>query len=91
MFRCAITGNVTKPGEPMTKVVVETRPTTYVNYKWDEEADEKVRIDSKGFETVKEIAVSQEGLKQIENYKVAEVGARIREKRQTLMRRLADG
>ena len=61
MFRCAVTGKLTKPREPQIKIVVETRPKEYVNFKWDEETREKIRIESRGFETVKEVSVSQEG------------------------------
>lgn len=62
MFKCAITGKITKPREPLVRVVVETRPKTYVNYKWDEETGEKIRIESKGYETVREVNVSPEGM-----------------------------
>jgi hypothetical protein len=47
----------------MTKVVVATRPQSYVNFKTDPETFERVRIDSVGTEIVKEISVSEEGLR----------------------------
>jgi len=56
MFRCAITGKLSKPGEKMNKVVVETREKTYT----DPETGEVV---GKGWEIVKEVSVSDEGLK----------------------------
>jgi len=62
MFRCAVTGKVTKPGEPLTRVVVETRPQTYVNFKFNEETLETDKIVSSGEEIVREINVSPEGL-----------------------------
>jgi ribosomal protein L28 len=54
-FRCAITNKTTEPGERMNKVVVETREKVYS----DSEGTEVAR----GRETVKEIAVSAEGLR----------------------------
>lgn len=62
MFRCAITKQITKPGVPMTRVVVETRPKTYVNWVIDPETLEKVKVVSVGHETVSEIQVSPEGM-----------------------------
>ncbi len=66
MFKCAITGKVTEPKVPQTKVVTKTRECNYVNYKWDEETGDKVRIESKGWEIVTEINVSPEGMKILE-------------------------
>lgn len=62
MFKCAITGKISKPNEPMIKVVTETRPKVYENMVYDEDEEGGRVILSKGFETVKEIAVTQEGL-----------------------------
>lgn len=56
MFRCALTKKLSKPGEPMIKIVVETRQTVYVNK--DAEGTEHI---SHGHEIVKEIGVTQEG------------------------------
>ena len=69
MFIDAITKKSTNPREPMTKVVTDTRAVTYVNYKYDEETGEKVRIVSQGSEIVREIAVGPEGLKVLESFK----------------------
>lgn len=66
MFRCAVTGKVTKPGEAMTKIVVATRPKTYVNFKFNPDTLETDKIVSHGYETVKEIQVSPEGLDELE-------------------------
>lgn len=57
MFRCAITGKVTQPGEPMNRVVTQTRKVTY-----REKRDGELVVVGKGTEIVKEIAVSAEGL-----------------------------
>lgn len=62
MFRCAITEKVTAPRVPMTKLVVETRPKTYVNWVIDPETLERVKVVSTGYETVCEIPVSPEGM-----------------------------
>jgi hypothetical protein len=52
MFRCEITGKVTKPGEKMKKLVMETRERVY----YDEDGYEIGR----GSEIVKEISVSED-------------------------------
>jgi hypothetical protein len=61
MFRCAVTGKVTEPREPMFKVVIEQRPKQYDNIIFDDEGKGEI-IYSKGWEIVKEICVSAEGL-----------------------------
>lgn len=53
MFKCEITGKVTRPGEKMHRIVVERRERTYL----DESGNEVGR----GWETVRELAVSEEG------------------------------
>lgn len=58
MYRCAITGNQSKHGEKLNKLVIETRPKTYKH--WDHEAEEE--WFSHGTEIVREISVCQEGL-----------------------------
>lgn len=63
MFKCQVTNEVTKPGDKMNKVVVETRDKVY--HKWvlneDTRKYEQVQCSS-GFETVRELSVSDEGL-----------------------------
>lgn len=62
MFKCQVTGRMTRPGQKMNKVVIETR---------DKEYTERQRVDGVwqdvvvgyGYETVKEISVSDEGLR----------------------------
>jgi hypothetical protein len=56
MFKCAVTGQQTKPGEPMTKVVTERRQKDYTD---------QGRIIGSGWEIVKEITVSPEGFRLI--------------------------
>lgn len=76
VFRCDIfrdpkdpdKGKVTAPKEPQTKVVWQTREKTYVNYIPDIEGDcyhndmKCRKVESKGWEIVKELNVSLEGL-----------------------------
>lgn len=52
MFKCAITNRITGSREPMNKIVVETREQSYSNG----------LTESKGWEIVKEITVSNKGL-----------------------------
>lgn len=59
MFICAVTNRASAPGEPCTKVVTHTRPKTYFNTV-DGETHE-----SHGTEIVREISVSQLGLKML--------------------------
>lgn len=56
MFLCAVTGITSKPREPMVKVVVETRPRTYIN------VVDGVEVESHGIEIVQEIGVTKAGL-----------------------------
>lgn len=52
MFRCELTGKLTKPGEKMKKIVVQTRERVYL--------DEDGLETGRGTEIVKEISVSEE-------------------------------
>jgi len=62
MFRCMITNKITRPGEKMHRVVLETRPRTYTECIREE--GEWVELEvGRGFEIVKEIQVSDEGLR----------------------------
>lgn len=61
MFKCSITGKTTRPGEKMHRVVIETRPRVYTE--WIREEGEWIELEvGRGFEIVKEIQVSDEGL-----------------------------
>lgn len=65
MFRCALTGKVTKSGEKAHKLVVQTRPKTYTVVRMVK--DEKGKpvpedVQYQGNEIVKELTVSEEGL-----------------------------
>jgi hypothetical protein len=62
MFRCQVTGKMSKRGEKCNKIVVKTREKTYTQKVWEE--GELVDIEiGHGWEIVKEINASDEGLK----------------------------
>jgi hypothetical protein len=63
MYRCEITGKNSKLGEKLNKVIVITRPKIYFKYVKDETTRiwEKVQAGV-GFEPVRELSLSQEGL-----------------------------
>lgn len=65
MFKCQITGRLSKPGEKLVRLVVKTRPATYTEWRVNEELRKReyVQVGS-GVETVKELLVSQEGKEQ---------------------------
>lgn len=58
MFRCEVTGNQSKEGEKPQRLVVEMRSRQYRH--WNREAEEE--WFSNGFEIVREINVSAEGV-----------------------------
>lgn len=55
MFRCAVTGKLSKPGEKCNKIVVERREKLYKR---------EGEVIARGWEIVREISVTEEGLKQ---------------------------
>lgn len=55
MFRCKLCGEVSKPKEPMTKIVVETRQVAYTN--------EQGQVTGTGTEIVREAAVCHSCIK----------------------------
>ena len=59
MYRCQVTGRVSKLGEACHKIVVETRSRTYRN--WDREKEEE--WFSQGTEIVREINASEQGVR----------------------------
>lgn len=66
MFRCDVTGKTTSPRVPLTRIVVETRPKVYINWKFNPDTLETDKIVSHGYETVKEIWASPEGVQILE-------------------------
>ncbi len=63
MFRCMLTGQLSKPGEKQFRLVVETRPATYHEWRMNEETRRKEHVEvGTGFETVKELLVCEDAL-----------------------------
>jgi hypothetical protein len=62
MFKCDVTGKTSKRGEKLNKIVIQTRPRVYTEKVWED--GELVEIEiGKGWEIVKEINATDEGLK----------------------------
>lgn len=62
MYYCQVTGKLSKPREKANKIVIETRDKVYTQNVWEE--GELVEIEvGRGWEIVKEINASDEGLK----------------------------
>jgi len=62
MFKCGITGKMSKPGEKCHRIIISRRPKTY--YKWVRNEDNQmVEVEAaRGYETVKEVNATKEGL-----------------------------
>jgi len=65
MFKCAVTKRTTRPGEKMNRVVVETRPKVYTEWIKEDGIWTEIEV-GRGYETVKEIPVSDAGLRMLE-------------------------
>jgi len=62
MFKCQVTGKTSARGEKLNRIVVQTREKVYTQNVWEE--GELVEIEvGRGWEIVKEINASDEGLK----------------------------
>ncbi len=63
MYICQVTGKQSKPGEGLNKVVVATRERVYTKWVKNEDTNkwEEVFV-AKGWEIVREINASQEGV-----------------------------
>ena len=76
MYKCEVFGTMSKPGQKCNKIVVETRPKVYTQKEFNEASGkwEDVEI-GRGWEIVKEINASDEGLKfWLESKRLAETG-----------------
>jgi len=61
-YRCQITNRVSKPGLPLHKIIVETRPKEYTKWAKNEDTEEWEEVFAAfGSEIVRELSVSQEG------------------------------
>jgi hypothetical protein len=58
MYKCQVTGRMSREGEKLNKITIETRAKEYKH--WDREAEED--WFSQGTEIVREINASQQGL-----------------------------
>lgn len=68
MFKCQVTGRFSKPGEKCNKIVISTREKSY--YEKVMEDGEEVELEiGRGWEIVKEINATEEGVR-IYNYMV---------------------
>jgi hypothetical protein len=62
MFRCQVTNKISKRGEKCNKIVVATRDRIYTEMIWED--DQQVEIEvARGWEIVKEVNASDEGVK----------------------------
>lgn len=69
MYRCEITGKNSKLGEKLNKVIALTRPKTYTRWVKNEETRQYEEIPvGTGFEPVKELNLSREGLAMWESW-----------------------
>lgn len=64
MFKCQITGNMSKLGEKVNKIVTKTRDKVYTANVFNEElrVNETIEV-GRGWEIVSEINASEEGLR----------------------------
>ena len=65
MFKCDVTGRDSKLGEKMNKVVTETREKVYTEKQYINGRLVEVEVGF-GYETVKELTVSEEGMRILE-------------------------
>lgn len=72
MYKCAITGKFSKPGEKVNRIVTKTRPKDYYEQRYNEETDRYENIlVGKGWEIVEEVFATDEGLKVWNNLKMS--------------------
>ena len=63
MYICQVTGRQSKPGQKLNKLVVKTRDRIYTRWVRNEDTREWEEIEiGRGWEIVREINASQEGL-----------------------------
>jgi hypothetical protein len=70
-YRCMVTGRLSREGEKLNKIVIETRPREYKH--WDREAEEE--WFSHGTEIVREINASTAGLELWQSWNAEERAA----------------
>lgn len=64
MFRCAITGRLSRPGDKPNKIITKTRVKEYFESRYNEDTDryENVKVGT-GWEIVEEVLATDEGLR----------------------------
>lgn len=63
MFICEITGKVSQPGEKLNRITVKTRDRVYLRNEKDIESGEWHEVQvGQGWEIVKQISASEEGV-----------------------------
>lgn len=61
MFKCAVTGRMSRPGEKLNRIVIQTREKVYTQKVWED--GELVDIEiGRGYETVREINATDAGV-----------------------------
>ena len=64
MYRCYVTGKMSKPGEKVNKLVIKTRPRTYWGSFQNEETGNVETVEiGHGSEIVREVNVTDEGMR----------------------------
>lgn len=74
-YRCQITNKLSRVGEKLNKIVIETRPKSYTKMVRDEESRIPKWTEvpcSVGFETVRELNATQAGVELWESWDVDE-------------------
>lgn len=61
MFRCALTGQMSKSKEKPVKVVLETRRREYINY-YENEKGDRIQFISTGSEIIREVSARAENV-----------------------------
>ena len=62
MFKCEVTGKISKSGEKLNRLVIKNREKKYIQRIWEDNQLMDVEI-GRGYETVKEINASDEVMK----------------------------
>jgi hypothetical protein len=71
MYKCMVTGKLSREGEKLNKITIETREKIYTH--WDREAEEN--WESRGIEIVRELNASQAGLDRWNSWNAEEKAA----------------
>lgn len=64
MFKCAITGKLSQPGDKVNRIVTKTRAKEYFESRYNEDTDryENVLV-GRGWEIVEEVLATDEGVR----------------------------